>query len=219
MIFKKYQPSEQEVLREEKALTPEEETQSTEREKSFIVPENIAYNEGSGTLLLSLGEEAAGAEEIRPAAEQNGFEEKNEFHITVVGFRNAAEIRKALKKFSSLERQEKIDAIGALIKDTDWKFVPEARAFRIAKEYKNPDPKHKGAEVTEHRESYIRMVHLPAMERFYGELSNILGADIRPQPPHITLFTAGTDKEKAKGGIGINTKEELKKLIQEEISV
>jgi hypothetical protein len=219
MVFKKYQLSDQQMENIENSLSEEERTLSAEREKSFLAPEKISYNEKSGTLLLSASRESAGVREIEPAAEQNGFSEKSEFHITVLGFRNAGEINKILKKLSSDEREKKISDIRSLIERTDWRFVPESRTLHIAKEYKTSDPKNKGAELTEQRESYIRLVYLPAMESFYAELNSILGSDLLPQPAHITLFTNGTDQEKAKTGIGINTEEELALLTQGEIKL
>jgi len=218
MSMEKYKPSNEEVEKAEGMMTEEQKAMSKEREESFISPESKSFDFKNNTLLLRVDKESLDLQDIREKAEQAGFEEKGEFHITILGFKNGAEIKKILKKLSPEEQQAKIVEIQTLVDGTDWSFVPEDRKFHISKEYKTPDPKNKDVELSEMRESYIQMVHLPAMKDFYTKLNGILGTNLELPPAHTTLYTSGTDKEKAKMGIGINSEAELAQLNPELIS-
>jgi len=218
MSIEKYKPSNEEVEKAEGMMTEEQKAMSKEREESFISPESKSFDFKNNTLLLRVDKESLDLQDIREKAEQAGFEEKGEFHITILGFKNGAEIKKILKKLSPEEQQAKIVEIQTLVDGTDWSFVPEDRKFHISKEYKTPDPKNKDVELSEMRESYIQMVHLPAMKDFYTKLNGILGTNLELPPAHTTLYTSGTDKEKAKMGIGINSEAELAQLNPELIS-
>ena len=59
---------------------------------------------------------------------------------------------------------------------------------------------------------------MQAMQDFYEKLNGILGSNLEAPPAHVTLYTNGTDKEKAKMGIGINSEAELAQLNPELIS-
>lgn len=187
-----------------------------EQEQS-LTPEKINFDEKNFTLLLDLDKSAVDLAGLRESANKNGFEQKDEFHITVLGFKNGGEIKKILKKMTPEQKQDMLAKIKALVDETDWSFKFEPQKYHIAKDYKTADPKNKGAEITEHRESYIQTISLPGIESFYKKLNILLGTSMEPPPAHITLFTGGSDKEKAKMGIGINSQEELKKLNSKEI--
>ena len=218
MNFEKYQPSPEEIQKAKDSMTDEEKKMSEEREKSFLAPEGKSFDEGKNTLLLDLDKNSVDLDATRELAEKNGFEQKGEFHITVLGFKNGGEVKKALKALPEAERQNTILQIKSLVDSTDWSFVFEPQRFHISKEYVSPDPKNKGAELRERRESYIQMVNLPGMKIFYDKLNSILGTNLEVPPAHITLYTGGDDKEKSKMGIGINTQSEFWKMNPELIS-
>lgn len=181
------------------------------KEKGFL-PESRSFDAKNNRLLLRINRDSFDLKGIKETAEQQGYDEKNELHITVLGFKNGAEIKKILKKLSPEDQQAKATEIQALVDNTDWSFAPEEGKYHITKEYKTPDPKNKGAELSETRESYIQKVHMQAMQDFYQKLNSILGSDLEAPPAHVTLYTNGTDKEKAKMGIGINSEAELAQL-------
>ncbi len=181
-------------------------------------PESKLFDTKNNTLLLHIKKDSIDLSGIGEVAKQKGFDEKKGFHITVLGFKNGGEIKKILKKLSPEEQQAKLAEIQALIDNTDWSFVPEESRYHISKEYKTPDPQKKGAEISEIRESYIQKVQMEAIQSFYQKLNGILGSNLEPPPPHITLYTGGTDREKAKQGIGINSEAELMQLKPELIS-
>ena len=218
MSIESYKPTPEETSKAEAMMSEEQRAMSEQREKSFVSPESKSFDAKNNTLLLRVDKGTFDVQGIREKAEQEGFDEKSEFHITILGFKNGSEIKKILKKLPPEEQQSKIAEIQALVDGTDWSFVPEDRKFHISKEYKTPDPKNKGAEISETRESYIQMIYLPAMKDFYTKLNGILGTNLEPPPAHTTLYTNGTDKEKAKMGIGINSEAELAQLNPELIS-
>mgnify|MGYP001608645131 FL=1 len=196
----------------------EETPKSGEQEKSFLSPEGKSFDEGKNTLLLDLDKSTVDLDAIKELAEKKGFEQKGEFHITVLGFKNGGEVKKALKALPEPERQNALVQIKSLVDSTDWNFTFDPKRYHISKEYVSPDPKNKGAELRERRESYIQMVDLPGMKIFYDKLNAILGTNLEAPPAHITLYTGGDDKEKSKMGIGINTESEFLKMNPELIS-
>lgn len=218
MSMEKYKPSQEEISKAEEMMTDEQKTMSEEREASFLSPESKSFDSKNNTLLLRISKDSVDLSGIKETAEQKGYDEKSELHITVLGFKNGAEIKKILKKLSPEEQQAKLSEIQALVDSTDWSFVPEEGKYHISKEYKTPDPKNKGAELSETRESFIQRIHMQAMQDFYEKLNGILGSNLEAPPAHVTLYTNGTDKEKAKMGIGINSEAELAQLNPELIS-
>ena len=137
------------TLPQEEILKPED------QEKSFVTPEKKFFNDGKNTLLLGVGKDAVDLSAIQEMADKNGFEQKGEFHITVLGFKNGGEVKKVLKALPEAERQNALAQIKSLVEDTDWSFVFEPQRYHISKEYVSPDPKNKDAELRERRESYI----------------------------------------------------------------
>lgn len=218
MNFEKYQPSPEEIKSAEDSMTDEQKKISEEREKSFLAPEGRSFDESKNTLLLDIDKNVVDLDAIRELAEKNGFEQKGDFHITILGFKNGGEIKKALKALPEEQRQDMISQIKSLAESTDWNFVFEPQRYHIAKEYVAPDPKNKGSELREQRESYIQMVNLPGMKTFYDKLNALLGTNLEIPPAHITLYTGGDDKEKSKIGIGINTQEDFLKMNPELLS-
>jgi hypothetical protein len=184
-----------------------------EGENKILYPEKKTFDEKNNTLLLGVDKTSFDAGDVTALAEKNGFAEKDEFHITVLGFKNGAEIKKILKKISPEEREKKMSDIHALVESTDWGFIYGDERYRIQKEY----PQDKNAEVPDQRETYIQLVQLPAIEEFYGKLNAILGTSLEAPPPHVTLFTKGTDEKKARAGIGINSESEFASLNPERV--
>src|SRR3989338_1742176 len=181
-------------------------------------PESKSFDTKNNTLLLHIQKDSIDLSGIGEVAKQKGFDEKKEFHITILGFKNGGEIRRILKKLPPEEQQAKIGQIQALIEETDWSFKPTPTQYHLKKEYKTPDPKNPGGEISELRESYVQMVELPAMQSFYGKLNAIMGTNLQSPPAHITLYTNGSNKEAAKAGIGINSDAEFTELNPELIA-
>ncbi len=188
-----------------------------DQEKEFLLPEKVSFNEEKNTLLLEVNREQVDLSGLQSLAEKNNFDPKDSFHITVLSFKNAAEIKKTLGMLPEAERQKRFTEIKSLIDTNNWNFTLEPRRYHISKEYVSPDPQNKGTKLKERRESYIQMVNLPGMEIFYNKLNEILGVNLEIPPAHITLYTGGDDREKAKIGIGIKSQDEFLKLNPESL--
>ena len=175
-------------------------------------PEGRTFDTKNNTLLLKIDRGALNLHGIEEVARQNGFDSKGEIHLTVLSFKNAGVIKKVLSKLTPEARAAKLAEIQQLVENTDWNFVPQEGVYQISKEFKVPDPNNKGAEITELRESYIQRVDMPGMKEFYENLNRILGTKLEPPPPHVTLFTSGSNRESARMGIAINSEAELAQM-------
>lgn len=218
MLVEGSRPSPEEIVNANEMMTQREKDESAQREALFASPESKSFDPKSNTLLLNINESSTSVASLENKAKENGLEEKDEFHITVLGFKNGNAIKKALKGLSTEEQQVKLDQIKDLVDQTDWQFSPTNINLHISKEYKGIDPETRKDVISETRESYIQIIHLPALEQFYGQLNEMLGTDLAIPPAHVTLFTGGSDKEKSKMGIGINTEDELEGLNLQTIS-
>ncbi|NVN97039.1 hypothetical protein HXX01_02285 [Candidatus Nomurabacteria bacterium] len=78
---------------------------------------------------------------------------------------------------------------------TDWSYSLLDVFYKVSKEYRDTDK----------RESIIQMTTIPCLVDFYDELNKILKTNLRYPLEHVTLFTKGTDLERSKMGIGINS--------------
>ena len=130
--------------------------------------------------------------------------------MTIVGLRSCKNITVALKGMPPSERQSRIDQIKALLEDSDWTLSSSPKLWHIAREYTTVNPQTKQEEI-EHRETIIQTLALKRLGDFYDRLSAIVGVEIPPQFPHLTLYTKGTDKKTSQAGIGVNTEEDFKR--------
>lgn len=146
---------------------------------------------------------------ISGIAAQNGFDKKTEFHITIIGFKGGMAIKEALDKLPKDGKHKALQQIRSLIESISWGFRFLPQKYHITKMYVSRTG---AAGSTERRESYIQMVSMPDVAIFYEELNHLLGTNFNSPPPHLTLYTNGDNKERAKAGIGINSQEEFLKL-------
>jgi len=170
----------------------------------LFYPKSVSFDEEKFTLLLHIDDAAVNFDNISDIAAQNGFDKKNKFHITVIGFKNGAAIQRVLDELPRDEKQKILQHIRSLVARADWGFTFLPERYHIAKNYSFRS----GATMaTEHRESYIQLVSMPDMITFYDALNSALGIRLEPPPPHVTLYTKGNTM-----GIGINSQEEFLKL-------
>ena len=148
---------------------------------------------------------------IKERAQAERFAEQTKKHITIIGGQSDI-IIDSLNKMEINQRNNTIEIIKSLLEKFDWQFEP-GETFWITKEgFFDKDSK-----VLERRESYIRVVDLPDMEKFYQELNKLLHTNIPAQFPHITLFSKGENEKRKYKGISIPSKEEFKKLNPQKI--
>lgn len=160
------------------------------------------FDQEKCTILLPIDEWAFDFASLRETAEREGFEKKDTFHITIVGFSHAGKIKEALNKFAEHDRENLMSAIRTLLYRTDWTSTLTADQFRISKDT---------------RASYVQMASLPALESFYNELNALLDTDLKPPLAHVTLYTKGQD-ERSKMGIGIDSYEDFARMNPEPLS-
>lgn len=173
-------------------------------------------NKEKFTLTLGVSQTDVDLEELKDKAQAEGFEPKEDFHITLIGFKPGKTILEALEKMPNHERIFKGNQIQKLIDNTDWSFEMLPKKYHLKKEYqfKNYDT---GEVIPKTRESYVQMIELKSIADFYEQLNKILRTNLEIQLPHLTLYTKGTDPEKSKMGIGINSEKELNELNPQQI--
>src|SRR3989338_3391950 len=177
----------------------------------FLNPEYVNFDENKYTLLLGVNKNTIDWNALSTMAQKNGFDQKDEIHITIIGFAAGGEIRKVLER-PGVERDNTLRDLHSLIDKTDWRFKLEPKRYHIQKEYIIRDRRGNAADSVEHRESYIQMVSVQALEDFFAELNRPLGINFIPPPTHVTLYTHGDNPERARMGIGINSREEFLSL-------
>ena len=153
----------------------------------------IRFPEEKMTLLLNVKKEDIDLKKYQEISK--GFEQKSEFHITIIGFRGGKEIKKALLLLNQSNQFIMIEKIKTLVGETDWDYFFLNVAYQISKEYSNTDK----------RESIIQLAEVPGFVKFYDSLNEMLNLQLEYPLIHATLFTRGTDLEKSKMGIGINS--------------
>jgi hypothetical protein len=152
-------------------------------------PEHILFSEKNCTLLLGLKHA-----DVYPLVSTISIDNctiKSEFHITIIGFKHG----KKINELALAGSKDIFTEIRKLIFETSWEYQILEERYRISKEYTAMDK----------RESVIQMVSLPQLDNFYQRLNETIGYTLDVPPTHITLCTHGTDNEKAKMGIGINS--------------
>jgi len=215
----------EETQKAESMLTDELREQSEEREEAYETLQPPRFIEKTGTMLFDIDPRLIYADKIREWAETQGFKPKHEFHVTIVGYKNGKNLKILLSDLSPEERKERLAAIRRLIEETDWTLDGHPKLYHVTKEYEF-ESKYTGEKQKEVRESIVQTMALRHLNEFYQELSRIVDPDqpgdpnlFPPQFPHLTLFTKGTDPNRARRGIGIDTEDDFKLLSPELIEV
>lgn len=134
--------------------------------------------------------------------------EQRSRHITIVG---GTIIKNILDKLSQKEKSQMIHRIRKLLKSFDWQFIP-TDIYRISRRGLAYDDFEK-----DERESYIRVIKMRDMIKFYKKLNHLLKTNFPTQFPHITLFTRGDRPDAPYRGIAINSKEKFKQLYPKKV--
>lgn len=112
---------------------------------------------------------------------------KSELHLTLVGSRLGASLRRNLGE-AFLD-----EALRALVARLDWRFRRGGRLLLLRKRDHGGD----GGQVRV-RHSLVELVSLPAMAPLHQALGGLLGRQLPVPPPHVTLHVAGAPR-----GIGL----------------
>lgn len=162
--------------------------------QEFSTPREVRFDEKSGYLRIELDKEAYGFVNAEFSFQDKDFEPKKELHITILGQGAADEVRRAMEAHPGKVRQVK-----RLIGSTDWSYRKFQRFYQARDE--------QGAQ------SIIQMVEVPALHKFFEELSRVVDQALKTPPVHVTLYTYG-DPE----GIGLSDRETFEKRVTGEVS-
>lgn len=160
----------------------------------------LSFFESNLTLLLNIKEDDIGLQRYQKISD--GFEQKSEFHITLIGNYVGRQIKNAINTFNLYYQYNAVEKIRTLAYETDWSYSLLNVMYKVSKEYKDTDK----------RESVIQMVEVPCLVDFYDNLNKILKTNLMYPLAHVTLFTRGTNPERSKMGIGINSEIEFFEL-------
>jgi hypothetical protein len=162
-------------------------------DRSNLAPENIKFQEDDAYLILEIDMDEYGYRRQDVNYQGRKFEAKDELHITVLS-RDAAEQVQAYME----QEPENGSRIRRLVDETDWSFRKQERYYHVQE-----DPQ---------VETIIQMVDVQGLESFFRQVSEWVGRELEPPPPHVTLYMRGTEK-----GIGLPTHEEFERLARAEI--
>jgi len=164
-----------------------------------IIPSIIELESGYGDVPV-----------VRELAIRENFREQDYRHITVLG-RNIRKIEAAI--YIQPDPETVIEKIRDTAEHLDWSFTL-LDVYKIAQ---TGDFRDDG--IIEHRLSYIRLIHMPAMEEYYAFLNDMLQLDLPTQYPHITLFTKGEQPNPPYFGIPIPSEEAFNSMSPEKIQI
>lgn len=206
----KYIPTPEDYKVAEEIMTEEQKRESDERAAAFAESRPNQLNTKIGTLLHPIAEKLLHLHALEDTASKNGFVRKPEFHITVIGYKNGKVVMNRLNALPPEEQHAVIEKINDAAKLVDWSIDP-GDVLHIQKEYVVKDAD--GIETSrERRESLIQQLDVPGMNAFYERMNQLLGTELEPQPPHITLYSTSTDPKNVSRGIGIDTMAEWEEL-------
>ena len=139
----------------------------------------------------------------------NGFDEKSEVHLTVLGFPQGKELSKIFT-----EDPKKRQLVEDLISKSDFSYIPTNDIYRIERDRESWidwKDQSKGKEII-HEEAVIQLVKAPGVEIFINEINELLDTNFPVPFHHISLGVKGS-----KLGIGIADKSAFDKLSKEKI--
>lgn len=214
----------------EETIKMSEETKKVEQESDNI----LVLNPKTRTLTIPVEDEEIQNLEDSTQIDGKTFQKKDEFHITVIWFQKAKELKKLFK-----ENPESEVELNTIIQELDWNYSlkpekyhiiqdtekSESISKKLKKKLNNPETKEETLKQLEsegkkvdmekwtitqkiHKESIIQMIDLPAIKEFYDRVYNELWIDLGEVPPaHTTLYTYGDPT-----WIAINSQQDLEKL-------
>ena len=172
------------------------------------IPKEIVLDKRRMTLLLMLDKSSMNLDRVREIAEKEEFNEKAEFHITIIGNTYGRALVDHLVRISQEDRERIIRKIEKLAHSYDWKFKIKNEAYELSEKYKYAQPD--GSEpVEDWKYSIITFISLSDLELFYIQLNKIIELDLVAPPAHVTLFTKGKNAERSRVGIGLKSMQEF----------
>ncbi len=175
----------------------------------LIKPNKIVFDREKGTLLVCIPDSFSIPASIEEYAKEKGFEIKEEFHITIFGFDSGKRILERIQK-NNLNKEEVFSQIEKSIESKDWQCSLEDEWYQVSKTYQGRAEALNGG--SEERQSIICMASVLGLEDFLSDVERAIGFSFSPPPLHVTAFSKSTHKENMGAGIGISSREDLRKL-------
>ena len=141
------------------------------------------------TLLIPLRKEDFGLSEAKIQFRDKIFDPKKEVHITVVSRKLGQELGEAIEVNPRLNIPLMQAVKEARWHKQDWSYRKKDEMYHLSRDSAQVNPR--GEIEVIHAESIILMVEAPGVDKFYEELSGLLGKDIEVPPVHVTLYTHG----------------------------
>lgn len=178
------------------------------------IPFSIEFKleKGNAPLMLALDEKFLNLETKRKEAEDLGLNEKNEFHVTIIGNNSGKIILEHIDQLDESKKTMFIDELHNLCKSFNWEVYLLDEFYYIKKEYYQDTIGDLKGKIIEIRESVIQACKIPRLSVFYQQLNLLFKRKIKTPFPHITLCTNSTLEDKKLRGIGIDSKKLFKSL-------
>ncbi|MBI2013748.1 MAG: hypothetical protein HYS87_02910 [Candidatus Colwellbacteria bacterium] len=174
--------------------------------------QEVIFDKTKGTLLLEVDKNKLGVEALRDEAIARNLNEKNTFHLTVIGSDTAEKIVKSLAGHSGDEIAAVLFKIEDLARKVKWNVDLKPEFYYVTKEYNDASSEDPEQLIKEMRESIIQIADANGIAEFYDELKNLTGLEFELPMPHVTLFTNSTRPDKKLRGIGIYSREEFQEM-------
>jgi len=158
------------------------------------------------TLLIPLRKEDFGLSEEKIQFRGKIFDPKKEVHITVVGRKLGQELEEAIEVNPRLNTTLMQAVKEASWHKQGWSFKKKDEMYHVSRDREQVNPR--GEVEVIHAESIILMVEAPGVDKFYEELSRLLGKDLEVPPVHVTLYTHGDTV-----GIGLLTQAAFEEFV------
>ncbi|MFA6272683.1 MAG: hypothetical protein WC693_06370 [Patescibacteria group bacterium] len=160
----------------------------------------------SRTLLIPLRKEDFGLSEEKIRFRGKIFDPKKELHITVVGRKLGQALEKAIEANPGLNITLMHTVEEATWHKQDWTYKKKDEMYHVSKDREEVNPQ--GEVKVIHAESIILMVEAPGVDKFYKELSGLLGKYLEVPPVHVTLYTHGDTV-----GIGLSNQASFEEFV------
>lgn len=133
-----------------------------------------------------------------------GFDKKEEFHITVLGFPQGKELGEIFAKDPS-----KKAVVQKLINEADFSYTERPEIYKISRDIEqfiDWNNKELGSKMV-HEEAIIQLVNAPGVKAFIDKINAELSTNFPVPFPHVSMAVKGT-----KLGIGIPNESGFAKL-------
>lgn len=184
------------------------------------LPLKAEFRLKSGDALLMLGvvdKKFLNLEAKNKEAEYLKLNEKDEFHITIIGSNTGEIILKHIAELAEPEKSKLIEQLRELSESFNWQAFLVDEFYYLRKYYDKSRNTTSSSLKIEVRESIIQVVKIPGLSIFYKQLNALVNQKFDTPFPHLTLYTTSNHEDKKLRGIGIYSKKDFRSLMKKKI--